>query len=265
MAANRYGFTLIEILVVCAVISILFSLGVIAYQGVQKRSAEAIVFKDLKSASEQLGLQQARVSGRPSNITELPADFRPSEGVIVRLASGYDGPYYYGLSEVQNGVLLSEVCEELIADPLYSTIHAREGGQTQSVVMSCSHDTGGNRMQITGWDSKKWYTPVTRSDIQAYIDSVPYDDWWTDRQDVVRGFYYELMNRFEQRGGSFPVESFWDPWATQWSGTLKEDLPPPSAPPAQAAGSYCVEAYHRSFPDEVFYITEKDIIEPGTC
>ena len=259
------GFTLVELLIVCVVIAILATIGLAAYQGVQQRAANAAIFKDLKSASEQLGLSYVRSPDDFSSLDELPSDFEPNDDVKTQLVFGYGGVVYKNLSPVQNGVLFYEVCKELIADPQYSVIHAKDGNETKSVVMSCDDNIGDNILLITGWDSKDWQTNVTRTKIQTYVDSVPYDSWWIDRQDVVRGFYTELMNRFEAKGGTFPITSFWEPDANPWWGIPKEELPAPSPQPAGSKGSYCVQAYHVKFPDTIYKITEDDKVELGSC
>ena len=106
-------------------------------------------------------------------------------------------------------------------------------------------------------------TPVTQSTIQSYVDSVPYDSWWTDRQSVVRGFYTALMAQFSARGGNWPITSFWDPWANQWSGVHKEELP---APDAVGTDSYCLAAAHRKYTDIIYHVIgTTGSIEPGTC
>ena len=262
---KQKGFTLVELLIVCVVIALLAVIAIVAYSGLQQRAAQASVYKDLRGAAEQLSLTYVRSVTDFDNLSDLPEDFHPSEDVFVQLVSSYGGDVYTGLSAVQNGVLFYEVCEELIADPQYSVIHARDGSETQSVVMKCTDDIGANRLQITGWRSEKWYTPVTRADIQEYIDEEPYDDWWTDRQDVVRGFYTELANRFEAKGGTFPITSFWDTWANQWSGVHKEELPPPGPRPSDDKGAFCVEAWHNKFPEQVYKITQNEKIVAGRC
>lgn len=259
------GFTLVELLIVCLVIAILAVISVVVYHNLQKRAADATVFKDLKSASEQLEVSYTKNPDTFRTLEELPEGFQPSDDITIRFVPQEVSEFYDNLTPVQEGVLFYEVCEELIADPHYSTIHSKDGSQTKSVVMRCDDDIENDVLQITGWDSKKWYVPLAKTALENYIDSVPYDNWWIDRQDVVRGFYTELIHRFEQKGGTFPIESFWDPWANQWSGVPKEPLPAPSPPPASAAGAYCVEAYHNKFPDNIYKITDDDKIEVGTC
>lgn len=263
----RRGFTLVELLIACVVIAILAAVAIVAYNGMQRRTAEATIFSDLKKASEQLRIAYVRSPATFENISVIPEDFRPSGDVTIRYgSSAASGPHYSNLSPVQKGVLFYDICEELISDPYYATIHARDGSATNSVMMRCTDRIEGGGLQITGWSSPFWDTPVTKAEIQTFIDNVPYDEWWTDRQDVVRAFYTELMNRFEARGGTFPITSFWDTWANQWSGVHREDLPPPDAPSSSSgSGAYCVEAYHNNFPDSIFRITEDDKVEPGSC
>lgn len=267
MLQRRRGFTLVELLIVCVVIAVVAAIGVVAYTGMQQRAAETTVFNDLKKASEQLQIAYVRSPASFNSIAEIPDDFRATDQVVIQYVPlALSGPSYSNLSAVQNGVLFYEVCEELINDPHYATIHARDGSATNSVVMRCTDRIEGGGLQITGWNSIFWNTPVTRDQIQGYMDSVPYDSWWTDRQDVVRGFYEELVNRFTAKGGAFPVTSFWDTWANQWSGVHKEELPAPDASVGGLAdGGYCVQAYHSNFPDNVFKITQDDKIEPGGC
>lgn len=262
---HKKGFTLVELLIVVAVLAILAAIGMVAYQNSQKRAALATVFKDLKSASEQLGLSYVRSPSSFSSLDSISGDMQSSRDVMLRLVTGYTGPYYENLTPVQNGVLFYEICEELIADPTYSEIHSADGAQTQNVTTRCTDDIGDNVLQITGWYTKKWNTPVTREAIQAFMNGIPYDDWWIDKQEVVRGFYSELIQRFEARGGSFPITSFWEPDANQWWGVPREDLPSPSPPVASRNGNFCVEAYHATYPDDVYRITHDDVIKEGPC
>lgn len=260
------GFTIVELLIVIAVLAVLAVIAIVSYSGIQRRSANTLVYKDLRSAAEQLGLSYVRSPKTSfSSLDNISEDMRTSGDVILQLVSGYTGPYYENLSPVQNGVLFYEVCEELIADPLYSEIHSADGNQAQSVVMKCTDNIGDDVLKITGWDPKDWETPVTKEALQTYINSVPYDSWWVDRQSVVRGFYSELIQRFEARGGVFPITSFWEPDANPWWGIPKEELPSPTTPPGSGDGSFCVEAYHARFPEGVYKITDSERIETGSC
>lgn len=263
MWAKRYngrnGFTIVELLVVIIVIAILAVLVVVAFREVQRNAAKSVTLDTIKKVSEAVRVEH--VFNRDAPVV-IPADFKQPESVEVTLKMT-SGEHYSGLSPVQNGVLFHKICTELIADPQYSVIHAREGGGTSSVVMRCDDSIAANKLQITGWDSKNWMTPVTQSAIQSYIDSVPYDSWWTDRQAVVRGFYTALMTEYSARGGTWPVTSFWDPLANEWSGVKKQELP---APDPSDSNNYCLAAVHRTYTD-ILYRVKGTVgsIESGGC
>ena len=263
MWAYRYkqpnGFTVVELLIVIIVVAILTAIVTVAFRGVQRNAANSVTMDTIKKASDAVRVQRTFNRDAPAAI---PTDVKSPDSVNLTLTM-VSGEHYSGLSPVQNGVLFHKICTELIADPQYSVIHAREGGGTSSVVMRCDDSIAANKLQITGWDSKNWMTPVTQSAIQSYIDSVPYDSWWTDRQTVVRGFYMALMTQYAARGGSWPITSFWDPWANQWSGVPKEELP---APDATDASNYCLVATHRKYTDIVYHVMGTvGAVQPGGC
>lgn len=254
------GLTIVEILIVITVIAILATLGVVTYQGMQRRASASVVLNDLSGAHSAVTIDSLRDGGMVAG--DIPASFVGHKDVTTEyFARG--GERYSGLSPVQNGVLFYNVCEELKEDPRYSVIHARDGNSSQSVIMKCDDNIAHGNILITGWESKTWAAPVTKETLETYIASVPYDSWWTNRQSVVRGFYEELIGRFERRGGTWPITSFWDPWANEWSGVKKEDLP---APTSTDAGAYCLMATHRHYSDITYVITsENSTPREGSC
>ena len=263
MWAHRHkqpnGFTIVELLIVIIVVAVLAVIITVSFRGLERKAANLVTMDTIKKASDAVLVQRTFDQDAP---VAIPTDVRPPESVDLRLTM-INSEHYSGLSPVQNGVLFHRVCTELIADPQYSVIHAREGGGTSSVVMRCDDSIAANKLQITGWDSKNWMTPVTQTAIQGYIDSVPYDSWWTDRQTVVRGFYTALMTQYTARGGSWPITSFWDPWANQWSGVPKEELP---APDASDPGNYCLVATNRKYTDIIYHVVGTvGEIQPGGC
>lgn len=253
------GFTVVELLIAVVIIAILVVISVVAYNGIQRNAAKAVTMNTLQSARKSVGSEVVFAGG---GTPALPSDFQPSSDVDVSVVP-MNGVRYNGLSAVQNGVLFYEICTELIADPQYSTIHAREGGGTSSVVMRCNDSISAGQLQITGWQTRNWSVPVTEAAIQNYINSVPYDSWWTDRQDVVRGFYTALKTLFVARGGTWPITSFWDPWANQWSGVPKQELPPPES---TSKHNYCIVASHRKHTNLVFHTKGSNgAIVSGAC
>lgn len=255
------GFTLVELLIVIAIMGILAAITVASYNGVQKRAGLAMVTSTLKDASDAVAVDIGR--NRTVQPQNLPEDFQAPNDVIVALYS-QNTIHYSDLTSVQNGVLFHDVCSELIQDTRYSTIHSLGGAQTSTVMMSCDDSIAAGGLQITGWETKYWGTPVSQAQLQQYIDSVGYDAWWVDKQEVVRGFYTELITVFAARGGSWPITSFWDPWANQWAGVPKQDLPAPDS--SSGASAYCIMATHRRYTDIVYKATaDNPTPRVGSC
>ena len=68
---KRFGFTLVEILVVVTVISILATISVVAYNGVQKRAADTVVSTSVKQADEALQAYFATHKDYPPNLAAV--------------------------------------------------------------------------------------------------------------------------------------------------------------------------------------------------
>lgn len=243
----RRGFTVVEIIIVIVVIAILAAIGTASYNGIQKSAAKVVVMSVIRDAQKSVDIENVRGGGGLPNA--IPDSFQSSSDVDVAYIK-VTGNRYKDLSAVQNGVLFHQVCVSLAANPYYSVIHSKDGNNTSTVVMSCDDNVRAGGMQITGWETKNWDTPVTQQLLEEYIASVPYDSWWTDRQEVVRGFYTALISEFTSQGGTWPVTSFWDPWANPWAGVHKEELPAPTS----SESGYCIVATHKKYLDVQYSI-----------
>ncbi len=257
---KKGGYTVVETIIIIVVIGILATIVTAGYIGFSKRSAKASMEHTLKQAAKSIESEAARSRSMP---TSFPDSFSADDGDITLKFTETGGAKYGPLTPVQNGVLFHSICKELIADSQFSTIHAREGGGTSSVMMSCDDNIQAGGLLITGWSSKNWPVPVRQSDIEAYMASIPYDNWWTDKQAVQRSFHQALIDRHTARGGDWPVLSFWDPWANKWSGVKKEELPDTMM---ETEKGYCVEAIHNKYPDMKYIVTSaNDTPRPGGC
>jgi type II secretory pathway pseudopilin PulG len=262
----------VELLIVIVIVTILASASAVIFGRIQLQVARSAIDSDLRQAYtvvESYAIQHGSTAPPPEYLTEV---FTPSPDIILTLHQGGEDEvlsYYTGLSPVQNGVLLQGICEALVDEPVYSQIHSLDGKSTQTAQLACDDNISANSLLITGWDSKTWKTPLQKTALTNYIASVPYDSWWIDRQEVVRGFYQTLIDRFEARGGTWPITSFWDPWANQFSGVGFEPLPPFSIIPSPHANDphyYCIEAVHVDHDDMLYHLSSDDpSVKPGAC
>lgn len=251
------AFTIVELLIVIAVIAILASISIISYNGIQKNAANKVAQSDLDQVGAEMQRYAMKYNGAyPST---LPSDMKTSPNVTLTLKSIGSYNYYGGLNAVQNGELMSQICTDLINEGAGKG--KDQGGTTQDYLTGCGNWNQGN-MQVTGWDTKKYYTPVTSATLLAYADNFTTNDAYNKTQEtVVKNFYHQLVDRQTKQGGSYPITSFWDYWASPQSGGVAfQALPTPQATP-----TYCVEATHSKFSDIIYHTTETNKILSGSC
>lgn len=182
-----------------------------------------------------------------------------SGGVTLTLKWSGTFTRYSNLSPVQNGVLLSQICQTLIDEGAGKGVD--KGGNTQTYIMGCGN-WNHNSMQVTGWDTRVWNTPVTSDQLLQYASSFTTSDSWNSAQiGVVKNFYTQLAERQKSMGGSFPITSFWDSWANSGNGgVIYQALP--SSP--QTKISFCIEA-SADGTDKVWHISDDSVIREGAC
>lgn len=254
------GFTIVELLIVIVVIGILVVVSVVAYNGVQRNAAD----KTMKSDLDRVTSEMQRIASENNGVypTTLPNDLIGSPNVTLTLKHSGTINYYGAggaLSPVQNGVLLAQICQDLITEGAGRGVN--QGGQTKDYITGCGN-WNHNSMQIAGWDSRVYGTPVTDTALLTYADNFTTSDAYNKIQEtVVKTFYHELVDRQTREGGSFPITSFWDSWATPTNGGVQtQPLPTPQAQPW-----YCVEATHANYSDLEWHVTDALKIESGGC
>ncbi len=82
---NKKGFTLVELMVVMAIIAILATAGISAYGGYIKKSRDTVRLGDLK-AIETIILSESSVKGKSPNLAELKA------AIVSTNGSGIEDP-----------------------------------------------------------------------------------------------------------------------------------------------------------------------------
>lgn len=252
------GFTIVELIIVVVVVSILAAITVVAYNGIRVAAMRSVALSDLRDINQVMQIERQETGTYPE---ELPESVRESGNGAVELIVSWSGTFhrYENLTAVQNGVLLSQICADLVAEGVGQGVN--QGGQTQSYITGCGNWNRGS-MQITGWNSRVWNTPVSSEQLLNYANNFTTSDTWNaSHATVVRAFHNELVERHLSLGGSFPVTSFWDSWATPQNGGVQYQ---PLGTPVDSI-SYCVEARADNNPSLVWHVGDDGHIKEGPC
>lgn len=252
---SAQGFTIVELIIVVAIIGILSAIVLVSYNGVTHQSRVSTVKATLYQASQAMTTYHLKNRYYPPSLVDV-GDYKFPEDANIEVVSN-TFPEYATLNEVQSGVLFSQVCKDLINEGKGRGENL--GGGIDDYITSCNVYNH-NELQIHGWDSTNFNTPVSISDITSVIDSVPAGDaWHPDQQSVVKNFYTELRDRYLAHGGIYPIESFWDSWS---GGVDKEDLPEPID---TSKTEYCIQA--TSIKDEsiVWHAIQGNKLHEGPC
>lgn len=254
--APRYtpGFTIVELLIVIAVIGVLAALTIVAFNGVQRRASVTSIQSDLSHAAKSMQITQAQTGSYPAII---PSDVQPSPGTTLRLVT-IGTPTYNGMSAVQRGVLFHDLCQQLVTEGYGNG--SSLSGQVGTYITGC-HVYGWQGIQINGWQSRTFNVPIGSTTVRDYYNSqTAYDAWWPDQKTVAVNFADELTSRYTAMGGTFPVTSFWDTWS---SGVQKEALPTPTPP--HDPTRFCLEGTHSKYSDLIWHVTSDSGMAQGAC
>lgn len=256
---NRWapGFTIVELIIVVVVIAILATISIVGYNGATKLALSTAAKSDLQNVSTAMAQELRKHAEYPE---QLPVEVKASNRITLNFIGSGELPYYKNLNAVQGGMVMAKACQDLV-DAGYGK-GTSQGSQLRDYVTGCGN-WNDDSMQVTGWDSKVWPTPVQKQALLEYGNNFHTSNTWDIDQDrVMKNFYTQMVSRYEQMGGTFPVTSFWDYWATPTNGGVMAQPLDANAP---TRPYYCVEAEVQGQPELIWHVTESGKIESGSC
>lgn len=252
------GFTIVELLIVITVVAILVATVVMGYNGVTRAAADNAAKAHLYSIADDMKLKLFDTKVYP---TTLPAHLAANSNVTANIKSTGSYPLYLNLTAVQNGTLLAAICQSLIDSGAGKA--KNQAGDTQDYITGCGN-WNDDRMQVTGWDTRRWDTPVSLQQLRDYGNTFTTRDTYNKigHEYVVKTFYNDMVDTFLLQGGVTPITSFWDYWATAGNGGV---MPQPLPTDATVHNYYCAEAQSIRYPHSTWHVTETNVIAAGPC
>lgn len=233
---RRFGFTIVELLVVIIVISILAVITMVGYGQWRHRTADTVVRNDMTHGAAALTNFRNFQNRYPPNMAGT--NFAASQGAALTLYT--DAPsigVYSSLTPDQNAQLLLNVCNANL-NGLYNT------------VCSFAGNGGGAKIHVAGTNSTnvQWPSPISQSTITGTMGS--------------NGAAYQtaantIISQFLAQGGTFNVII---------GSTSGVALPPPTQTPNGPATMYCLEGRSVDFSDIIYHVGSSDTsLQTGPC
>ena len=231
---DMQAFTVVELVVVVVVLGILVTLVVVAYAGIQKRSADAVVQNTVSDALKNLQLYNSENRKYPSNLADT--DYVPPLTVATQLYTDAPQlPTYQNLTSEQNAQLFLNSCNGYM--PIIS------GGQTYNSPFTFS----GKNVHIKGQASSN--VIINGPTISQASFVLPCGVDCTTAQT-------NIINMFLSQGGGFPITV----------PKSSSALPSPTMVNTGLATQFCVEVRAGQYNDVVYHASSGvELIEQGAC
>lgn len=230
----RTGYTLIEIMIVIAVIGILAAIAIVGWNGWRHRVDDSSVRNDITHATTGLSSYRNFKNDYPPNLGGI--DFTASSDVALKLSTNATQiRVYSGLSSSENAQLFLNTCNSLMPIKSGSTVYNT----------SCTF--AGQNIHVKGTSSSNvvWHGPtINQADVQLACGSACGTATST------------LIADFLAQGGSFPIS------------VPKSNVPLPSYDLMSEgpATRFCLEAVSANSDDIVYHTSsENKEITAGPC
>lgn len=229
---RAYGFTLVEIMIVCAVIGILATILIISYGNWRHHVADTAIQSDVVQATASLRAYNNFHNSFPPNLAGTQFTGSPDSALTLYTDSPVIG-VYVGLTSGQNAQLLLNAC------------NANLNGLDNTVCTFVGNGVGA-KIHVKGTNSTNtmWPSPIQQSDIVLSCGSAC--DTATNT----------MVSQFLAQGGTFPV--------TVSGGNSA--LPAPTQIPNGPAANFCLEGRSGTYSDLTYHTTNTQTdIASGPC
>ena len=232
---HRKGFTLVEIIIIVAVLAALAAVILVTYNGVQRRAADTQTRQTVADALKNLQLHYVVNKSYPSNIAGT--EYAPPLSVAVALyTNAPQTPVYDNLTSEQNAQLFLNSCNGFM--PI------TDGTTTYN--NACIYS--GNNIHVKG---------TVSSNVVIDGPSFFQSDFALTCGAVCNAAQADIIAKFVEQGGAFPIAVPKD------GGPLPA---PVSVTIGSAASDFCVEGRAAKFPDIIYHAAPSSIgIQDGPC
>lgn len=228
------GFTIVELMLVIAVIVVLASMTIVTYNGIQRRSAASMTQRTVADALKTLQMYYAFNKEYPSNIADT--EYVPPLTVAVALYTNSPQiPVYHDLDSDQNAQLFLNACNGFMPITDGATEYNNE----------CIYN--GNNEHIKG---------VLTSNEVIFGPEINQSEFVLTCGAACTAAQNDIIDRFLQQGGTFPV-------TVPKHGSV---LPAPAMTDAGGATAFCVQGTAAKYADIAYHaMTTSSAPEEGQC
>lgn len=239
---KRYGFTIVELLIVVVVLAVLAAIGIVMYLGAQERAAGVQVRATVNRGAEVLGIHFVRNRDYPPNFAGT--EFVPEQDIATALWT--NAPVVRTYSP---GLLSPDENTQLFLNACNTNVPLVVGGSTYFT--SCGFAGNSVNVHIKGQGSSN--TLIQGPTIDKSLATSSLVCGIPECAETAQ----LMFEQFEAQGGSWPLQS---------SGKTVP-LPEPDVVTATGpATKFCFEAWSVDYPNVVQHSTHsKKRPQPGRC
>lgn len=230
------AFTIVEIMMIVAVLGILLGISILGFGTWQRRAATTSVQSDIQQALGGLQNYKNFKNNYPPNMAGT--GFAASQGVALRLLTNAPSVgVYANLDTDQNAQLFLNSCNaNLFATP-NNTACSFQGNQTGTKI----HAKG------TNGSNSIWTSPISQTGLSINCGA---------QQATCDQAINTMIAQFVAQGGKFPVIV----------PNKNVPLPEPIQVPNGPANRYCLEGRASDFPEIVYYVlSDTQVMTAGSC